>query len=100
MEKTPGTGAQADAEGVRPLDELRSQAVGTFDSLPDAQRSADAFVVLHGDEGAQIHALFPASYVRCSEERLERLLIHLDGIASPENVDYDYEWMRGASTSS
>jgi hypothetical protein len=44
-------------------------------------------VILEGDDGGQIYAVFPASGVRASESALNQLLIDLDSIAWPDQPD-------------
>ena len=56
-----------------------------FKSLAEAQAHPDGVVVLEGDDGGQIFAIFPAAQVRCSVAALERLLRDLDHIAWPGN---------------
>ncbi len=56
-----------------------------FPTLVEAQRDPDGAVVLQGDDGGQIYAVFPAAGVRCSEAQLQLLLADLDSIAWPHN---------------
>jgi hypothetical protein len=50
-------------------------------SLAEARAVDDGVVVLEGDLGGQIYAVFPASVVGCSEERLVELVHDLDARA-------------------
>lgn len=59
-----------------------------FSSLVEARQRRDAIVVLEGDDGGQIHAVFPAAMVRCSEGELGVLLRDLDGLAWPRNDEH------------
>ncbi len=52
-------------------------------SLADAQCHDDGVVVLEGDDGGQIYAVFPAREVRCTEDNLVHLLRDIDMIATP-----------------
>jgi len=64
----------ADAAG-RPYRALRT--------LVEAQAADDGVVVLEGDLGGQIYAVFPSSVVRCSEQVLRELVRDLDAHARP-----------------
>ena len=55
-------------------------------SLDEARAQPDGFVVLEGDDGGQIYAVFPAGAVERSAEALEQLLHDLDEIAWPGNA--------------
>ena len=52
-------------------------------TLSEARAVEDGVVVLEGDLGGQIYAVFPASLVACSEERLDTLVRDLDAWARP-----------------
>jgi hypothetical protein len=64
-------------------------------SLADAQSFEDGVVVLEGDLGGQVYAVFPAREVRCSEGGLRALLADLDARARsspvPEDADLYFE---------
>jgi hypothetical protein len=66
----------ADATG-RPYHALRT--------LAEARAVDDGVVVLEGDLGGQVYAVFPASAVRCSEEQLRRLARDLDRRLRPSS---------------
>ena len=52
-------------------------------SLAEARACDDGVVVLEGDHGGQIYAVFPAALVACSAERLDELAHDLDAVARP-----------------
>jgi hypothetical protein len=54
-------------------------------SLTEAKLHADGVVVLEGDDGGQVYAVFPARAVQCDTETLDHLLRDLDAIAWPGN---------------
>jgi hypothetical protein len=55
-------------------------------SLAEARACDDGVVVLEGDHGGQIYAVFPAGLIDCSEERLWELVGELDALARPSAV--------------
>jgi hypothetical protein len=73
-----------DESGLR---RLIADAQGTsYQALPSltaAQLHDDGVVVLEGDDGGQVYAVFPARAVTCDVEALDHLLRDLDAIAWP-----------------
>ena len=69
----------------RLIADASADAYIAFKSLAEAQAHPDGVVVLEGDDGGQIFAVFPAAQVRCSIAVLEQLLRDLDDIAWPGN---------------
>jgi hypothetical protein len=71
------------------LRRMVSEAHGTpycpLRSVDEAKAASDGVVVLEGDWGGQIYAVFPASLMRCGEDVLQQLLKDLDAIAWPCN---------------
>jgi hypothetical protein len=57
----------------------------SFGTLVEAQAHPDGCVVLEGDDGGQIYAVFPAHEVLCGQPTLETLLRDLDSICWPGN---------------
>jgi hypothetical protein len=72
---------------------LAADAAGTpyraLTSLADAQAFEDGAVILEGDLGGQVYAVFPAREVRCSEDALRLLLADLDARARAHPVPGD-----------
>lgn len=75
-----------DESGLR---RLIADAHGTryqaLTSLTEAKVHEDGVVVLEGDDGGQVYAVFPARAVKCDAEALDHLLRDLDAIAWPGN---------------
>ena len=60
-------------------------------TLGEAQSHPDGVVILQGDDGGQIYVVCPASVIKTSVKRLNKLLRDLDEIAWPGNFSH----MRG-----
>ena len=77
---------QPDESGLR---RLIADALGAsyqaLASLTEAKLHEDGVVVLEGDDGGQVYAVFPARAVQCDAEALDHLLRDLDAIAWPQN---------------
>lgn len=50
-------------------------------TLREAQADSAGVVIFEGDYGGQIYLVAAASYVRCDEDQLRKLLAELDGLA-------------------
>ena len=62
-------------------------------TLREAQADAAGVVVLEGDYGGQIYLVAAASYVRCDEDQLRKLLAELDSLSwdDPDGADVYFE---------
>ena len=75
-----------DESGLRRLiADTHGTSYQALPSLAAARLHDDGVVVLEGDDGGQVYAVFPARAVECDVEALDHLLRDLDTIAWPGN---------------
>jgi hypothetical protein len=72
----------------RVISDMQGLPYQPLHTLEEAQSFIDGAVILEGDDGGQIYVVCPASMVKCSIKRLNKLLRDLDEIAWPGNFSH------------